>query len=64
MSSHFLFPATGTSWMNEPVLLSFDMDMMALFGWLTVSQSAVLFSHANSVLATSYQPVSSIFLSQ
>jgi hypothetical protein len=36
----------------------------ALFGWLVLSQPAVLFSHTSSAPAISYQPASSIFLSQ
>jgi hypothetical protein len=38
--------------------------IMALFGWLIPSQSAVLFSHTSSALVISHQPASSIFLSQ
>jgi hypothetical protein len=38
--------------------------IMALFSWLAPSQPAVLFSHTSSAPATSYQPASSIFLSQ
>jgi hypothetical protein len=36
----------------------------SLFGWLAARQPAVLFSHIKSAPATSYLPVSSIFLSQ
>jgi hypothetical protein len=35
-----------------------------LFGWLAASQPTMFFSHIISALATSHQPVSSIFLSQ
>jgi hypothetical protein len=39
-------------------------ELEASFGWLVASQPAVFFSHTSSASAISYQPASSIFLSQ